>query len=72
MDGSREYYAKWNVRERQIPWFHSNAEFKKQTKWAKGKRERDKPRNRLLTTENKLMVTKREVGGGMGEKSDGD
>ena len=28
------------------------------------KRERGKPRNRLLTTENKLMVTRGEVGGG--------
>ena len=27
-------------------------------------RERGKPRNRLLTIENKLMVTSREVGGG--------
>ena len=36
------------------------------------KRERDKPRNRLLTIENKLMVTRGEVGGGMGEIGDGD
>ena len=30
-------------------------------------RERDKSRNRLLTRENTLMVTRGEVGGGMGE-----
>ena len=36
------------------------------------RRERGKLRNRLLTIENKLMVTRREVGGGMGELSDGD
>jgi len=34
--------------------------------------ERDKPRNKLLTTENKLMVTRGEVSGGMGEIGDGD
>ena len=46
-------------------------EFKKQNKRAKGKRERErererergKPRKRLLTIENKLMVTRGEVGG---------
>ena len=39
----------------------------------RGKREggRDKPRNRPLTTENKLMVTRGEVGGRMGEIGDG-
>ena len=36
------------------------------------KRERDKPRNRLLTIENKLMVTRGEVGRGMGVTGDGD
>ena len=30
--------------------------------WAK--KERGKPRNRIFTMENKLMVTRREVGGG--------
>ena len=29
----------------------------------KGEKERDKPRNRLLTTENKLVVTRGEEGG---------
>ena len=28
--------------------------------------------NRLLNTENKLMVDRGEVGGGMGEKDEGD
>ena len=38
----------------------------------KGEKKGDKPRNRLLTIENKLMVTREEVGGGMGEIGDGD
>ena len=33
---------------------------------------RDKRKNRSLTTENKLMVTRREVGGRMGEIDEGD
>jgi len=43
-------------------------EFKEQNKQAKGKKKRDrgKPRNRLLTIENKLMITRRKVGGRMG------
>ena len=32
-------------------------------KRAKGKREREEPRNRLLTIENKLLVTRRELVG---------
>ena len=45
----------------------SYVEFKKQNKCARRpkKRERDKPRNRFLTIENKLVVTTGEVGGGM-------
>ena len=35
-------------------------------------REREKPTNRLLTIENKLMVARGEQGGGMGEMCDGD
>ena len=56
-------------------WFHSYVDFKKQNKWAKGKkreRERGKPRNGLLTIENKLMVIRGDVGGEMGEIGDGD
>ena len=37
-----------------------------------GKEKRGKPRNRLLTIENKLLVTRKEVGGGMCEIGDGD
>ena len=36
------------------------------------KRERDKPRNRLVTVENTLMFTRGEVGGGMGKIGKGD
>ena len=32
----------------------------------------DKPKNRLFTTENKLMVSRIEVGGEMGEIGEGD
>ena len=38
----------------------------------RGGKERDEPRNRFLTLENKVMVTKAEDGGGMGEMGDGD
>ena len=43
-------------------------------KQAKGKRERerDKPRNRLIMIENKLMATRGEGHGRMGEIGDGD
>ena len=34
--------------------------------------ERGKPRNRLLTQESKLMVTRGEVRGGMGKMGDRD
>ena len=37
-----------------------------------GKGERSKPRNRLLTIENKWMVTRGEVDGGMSEIGGGD
>ena len=36
------------------------------------KREREKSRDRLLTRENTLIVTRGEVGRGMGEIRDGD
>ena len=35
-------------------------------------KKRHKPRNRLLTIEDKLTVTREEEGGGMGELGDGD
>ena len=39
---------------------------------SKRKKERDKPRNILLTLKNKLVVTRGEVGGGMVDIGDGD
>ena len=46
--------------------FQPYVEFKKQNKWTmEKKKERDKPRNGLLTVGNKLMLTR-------GEKSEGD
>ena len=47
-------------------------EFKKIKEQRGEKRERGKPRNRLLTVENNLMVTRREVGGGVGKIDDRD
>ena len=52
-------------------WFHARVEFKKQSKGAKGER-RHKPRNRLVTTENKPRVTRREEVGDGGGRGDGD
>ena len=42
-------------------------EFKKQKQ-----RKKETNKKRLLNTENKLMVTRGEVGGGMGEIGEGD
>ena len=49
-------------------------EFEKQHKETKEKerRKRDKLRNRLLTIENKLMVTRGEVGRGTGTSDGSD
>jgi len=47
-------------------------EFKKQNKQEKGKREGGKPRNRLSTIDNKMMVTRREVEGWIDLVSFGD
>ena len=71
-------YAKWtqSARERQISntiQLHSQVNFKKPNKLARGLMgwdERSKPRNSLLTTENKLIDT--EEGGGDGESGYGD
>ena len=38
----------------------------------RGKKEKGKPRKILLTIENKLMVTRGEVNGGMGERGNRD
>ena len=43
-----------------------------ETKAQRGKKVISKPRNRLLTIGNILMVTRGAVGGGMGEIGDGD
>ena len=66
---ARECHAKQDksFRKRQIPYdFTHMWNLRNKTKEQKKKRERGKPRNRLLTIENTLMVTRREVGEGMG------
>ena len=76
MDGSREYNTKWNksAKERQIQydfthmWILRNKTVNKEKK----KRERKTNQETLLITGNKLMVTREEVGGGMGEIGEGD
>ena len=42
------------------------------SKGEKKERKSGKPRNRLLTIENKLKVSRREVGGGLSEMDNGD
>ena len=67
VDGAREYNAKQNksVRERQIPYDFTHLwNLRNKTNKQRKKRESDKPRNRFLNMENKLMVTRGEVGGG--------
>ena len=76
MDRAKEYTAKQNksVRERQIPYDLIHMwNLRNKTKEQREK-ERDKPRNRLSTTENKLMVTRGRVGWWrvMGEIGDGE
>ena len=71
MDGAREHYAKPNksVREGQIPydfthmWNLRNKTYERRGN--KREREKKKSRNRFLTREDKLMVTRRDVGGVM-------
>ena len=76
MDGAREHYAirYKSVRERQIYDYMISLMWNltKQTSKEKVKRERNKSRNRLLITENKLMVTRGEVCWGDDEIGDGD
>ena len=57
----------WNLRNKQT----KNASKGKNKKRERG-RKRNKPRNVLLAIENKLMVTKGDVGQRIGEKGDGD
>ena len=47
-------------------------EFKKQNKWTKGKKKRQTKNKTLNYREQKQMVTKEEVGKGVGETGDGD
>jgi len=64
MDETREYIiSDMSVRARQIPSdFTHRWNLRKKTNDPRGKKERGKPRNKLLTIENKLMVTRGEVG----------
>ena len=59
-------------REREIPYDFIHVALKKQQLSKEKKKGRDKPRNRLLTAENKQMVPREEVSGGRGERGDGD
>ena len=61
VDGATDYNVKQNksARERQIP-YDSNHMWNLRNKTKREKR--DKPRNRLLTIENKVMVTIQGVG----------
>lgn len=76
VDGTRDYNGKQNrsIRERQISYdFTHLQDLRNKRNKQRGKeRKRGKPRNRLLTLENTLMVTRGEVGEGMGETGDGD
>ena len=75
MDGAREYNAKQNksVRERQMPYDFTHIwNVRNKTDEQSWEKKRGKPGNRLLTIENKLMVTGGEVSGGIGEIDDRD
>ena len=73
IDGAGEYHAEWNksVRERKMPYdFTHMWNLRNKTK---GQRKRETNQaNRLLTIDSKQMVTRGEVGGGLGETGDGD
>ena len=70
-DGSREYNAKQHkpIRERQIPYDFMHM-WNLRNKWAKEKKERQIKKQTII--ENKLKVTRGEVGRVMGETGDGD
>ena len=75
MDGAREYNAKQNksVRERQIPYDFTHLwNLRNKTNKQRRKKEKDTNQETLLTTENKVMVTRGEMGRGMDEIGDGD
>ena len=53
-------------------WNQLDAGVKTQSRAKEKKREKGKPRNRVLTIESKQIVTRGEAGGGMGSIVDGD
>ena len=57
-------------RKRNTIWFHI-CEIQETRQMKEGKK-RDNPRNRFLTIENKLIVTREEVGRELDETGDGD
>ena len=71
MDESRGFNTKWNksVRRRQMPYDFTHM-WNLRNKMNKGKW--DKPENRLLNIENKLLVIRGEVGEGMSEIGEED
>ena len=72
LDGATWYYTKQNksVRERQIPYdFTHMWNLGTKENWTKKKRDK---KNRRLTIENKPMIPRGQVGGGMGETGEGD
>ena len=58
------------INQRQISWFHSYVEFKKQNKWTEKKR--DKPKNKLLTIREQTDGYQKGGGCGIGEIDEGD
>ena len=72
MDGSRECYAKQSKSEKDVnPLISLMSNLRNnKNEQRKKKRETDKSRNSLLTIENKLMVARGEMGGGMAERGD--
>ena len=74
MDRAREYYAKRNmsVRDRQIQHDFSHLQIEETKQLSQGGKKRDAIQETDSTTENKPMVTRGEVGGGMSEIGDED
>ena len=71
MDGNRKYYAKRSKSEKDVnPMISLMQNLRNNKNEQRKKRETDKPRNSLLTIENKLMVARGEMGGGMAEIGD--
>ena len=68
MDGSGGYYAKWNVTQGKTNtiWFHLYVESQKT------KEQTNQNRDRCIDTENKWVIVRGEVIGGLGDKCEGD